>query len=85
MTRHPIAQIASNRNPISQESPPPSAVSCKIGYLTRRPSPATPTAPQFFTDDVLAPRVQPEGLTHPELAVILAEIYADILRDAVPI
>ena len=33
----------------------------------------------------LAPRVSPEGLTGADLAVIIAEIYADILRDTMTI
>jgi hypothetical protein len=51
MTRHPIAQIAPNRYPKSQEIQGSLPISCGIDYFTRRVLPGALPLPPFFTDD----------------------------------
>jgi hypothetical protein len=51
MTRHPIAQIAPNRNPKSQETAAAPPSSCRFDYFARPVLPGASTAPPFFTDD----------------------------------
>jgi hypothetical protein len=51
MTRHPIARIAPDRNPISQENWPFSCRLLQNHYFTRPASPAPLAVPQSFTDD----------------------------------
>jgi hypothetical protein len=51
MTRYPIAQIALNGNPKSQETPASLPISCKIDYFAGSVLLAASTPPRFFTDD----------------------------------
>src|SRR6516162_9968406 len=54
MTRHPIAQIAPNGNPKSQETSALLPFSREIDYFSRRVSLGASTLTRFFTDDALA-------------------------------
>src|SRR6516164_5195979 len=51
MTRHPIAQIAPNGNPKSQETSALLPFSREIDYFSRRVSLGASTLTRFFTDD----------------------------------
>src|SRR6516164_2053466 len=53
MTRHPIAQIAPNGNPKSQETSALLPFSREIDYFSRRVSLGASTLTRFFTDDSL--------------------------------
>src|SRR6516165_9431503 len=53
MTRHPIAQIAPNGNPKSQETSALLPFSREIDYFSRRVSLGASTLTRFFTDDYL--------------------------------
>src|SRR6516164_5015622 len=53
MTRHPIAQIAPNGNPKSQETSALLPFSREIDYFSRRVSLGASTLTRFFTDDKL--------------------------------
>ena len=54
MTRHPIAQIAPNGNPKSQETSALLPFSREIDYFSRRVSLGASTLTRFFTDDHFA-------------------------------
>jgi hypothetical protein len=53
MTRHPIAQIAPNGNPKSQETSALLPFSREIDYFSRRVSLGASTLTRFFTDDAV--------------------------------